>query len=717
MIALGARRHGHASPLTCGSARPCVSGISKLEEKGHRAIDTTAHGMAGPVAAPPLPRPCFSLGVSGHRAGHPSFPGDSGALDGVLDQIFGTIEQALENIHGQSGAPEACAPRLNTLLADGTDHHAARLALGRGWDLAIPLPFGKALNAAINGGAQAPADARAILAGKPVADCALAERVGAIATLAQQARLFELADDDQRLQRLFLAMLDRPGDALALSSFAAESGKRSAIAGRILIEQSDLVIAVWDGASVANVGGTGHTALTALELGSPVLWIDPARPAQWQILLSPEALTGVRSDNAGENGGLSPDARGEALGRLVTDAVALAPPETGGDFAGLAAAGSNSWRSASSFRGHAFRRVEALFGETGLARRFRSVRQIYERPDEIAVGSGRSLLDGIAALPQGDADLPGAVEAEILRRFAWLDGISSRLSDHYRSGMIINFLLGAMAIIAGILYLPLVDAAHKWIFAAAELALLLMIVVNTAVGQRFRLHRRWFETRRAAEYLRHSPLLAALGVARPPGAWPRGTDNWWPEWYVRHALRGIGLPRMRVDKPYLRALLAALRDHHVDPQRHYHREKSARLARVHHRIDRLSERLFIAAVLLVAMFLALAALAALGIIDSGVVAGSAKWFTVLAVALPTLGGAFAGIRYFGDFERFAEISEVTAEKLDTVAQRIALILDAPHEAVDYSFAADIVHAADEIVFAEIQNWQAVFSAKRTAIPA
>lgn len=673
--------------------------------------------MTGPVTAPSLPRPCFSLGVTGHRSTHPSFPSNPWALEEVLSQIFDIAEQALEEIREQGGAAGACSPRLNTLLADGTDHHAARMALARGWDLVIPLPFGEALNAAINGGATTPADARAILAGESVCDGELAERVEAISALARQARLFELADDDQRLQDLFLTMLERPGDAMAIGSFAAESGKRSALAGRILIEQSDIVVAVWDGKSVANVGGTGHTARIALEMGSPVLWIDPARPAEWQILLSPEALAGVCRDHVGGNPSHSSAGQSEALTRLVIDAVALAPPQTGGDFAGLAAIGSNSWRGSSIFRGHAFRRVEALFGETSLARRFRSVRQVYERPDEIAEGSAKPMLSAIAALPQGDPGLPSALEVEILRRFAWLDGISSHLSDHYRSGMIVNFLLGAMAIIAGILYLPLVDGEHKWIFAAVELALLLTIVANTIFGQKFRLHRRWFETRRAAEYLRHSPLLAALGAARAPGAWPRGADSWWPEWYVRHALRGVGLPQMRVDKPYLRALLAVLRDHHVDPQRHYHREKSARLARVHHRIDRLSERLFVAAVLLVATFLALASLAALGIVDDGWVSASAKWFTVLAVALPTLGGAFAGIRYFGDFERFAEISKVTAEKLDRVAERIALILDAPPEAVDYSFAADIVHAADEIVFAEIQNWQAVFSGKRTAVPA
>ena len=37
---------------------------------------------------------------------------------------------------------------------------------------------------------------------------------------------------------------------------------------------------------------------------------------------------------------------------------------------------------------------------------------------------------------------------------------------------------------------------------------------------------------------------------------------------------------------------------------------------------------------------------------------------------PTLGASVAGMRYFGDFERFAAISAVAAEKLDGVRKRI-----------------------------------------------
>ena len=91
-------------------------------------------------------------------------------------------------------------------------------------------------------------------------------------------------------------------------------------------------------------------------------------------------------------------------------------------------------------------------------------------------------------------------------------------------------------------------------------------------------------------------------------------------------------------------------------------------------------------------------------------------FTFLGVLLPTFGGAVAGIRYFGDFERFAAISSVTAEKLDAIHTRIAQLLDSPDDALDYGRVADLVHASDDVVVSEIESWQAVFGGKHVTVP-
>lgn len=656
------------------------------------------------VEAPPLPDPCFVVGVTGHRSSHPSYPDEVVGLSSVIEDILARIDSALATVNDAC----TCTTTLVTLLADGTDHLAANGALERGWRLMTPLPFGQRLNAAINAHASTLADARAILDGAGVADSATADRVEAIASFAGKARLFEMADEDRAIAQMLLASLDQPDDRAALEKFQLASARRAALAGSILVEQADLVVAVWDGQSVDSVGGTGHTVAAALQAGCPVVWIDPARPEEWRVFRSAEALAASRPDSENAPG---------VLTECVHQAVGLEPADAGDRFAGLDTIGPECWRSQSSILSHVYRRIEVLFGHASWRRKLASLRDTYETPDLIGEGSQKRLLNALATLPGADADLPVRIEREVLRRFAWTDAISAHLADRYRSGMVLNFIMGAAAIIIGTLYLPLVDVSQKWIFAALELFLLVAIIANTASGLRHRLHGRWFETRRAAEYLRHSPFLLAIGIARPPGHWPRGVKSWWPEWYVRHSLRAVGLPEVRVDNAYLRGMLEFLRDHHVLPQRGYHQGKSKRLNRVHHKLDKVSEYSFAAAVAVVSLYLILAALAAMGTLDAGWLKKAAKWFTVAAVALPTIGGAIAAIRYFADFERFAEISEITARRLDDVAQRIDALLAAPAERLDFGRVARVVHDTDDIVFAEIQAWQAVFSGKRTTIPA
>ena len=656
------------------------------------------------TVAPPVPQPCFVVGVTGHRSTHSSYPGDHAALDAVIVAIMQQIETALQAVAGD----RACQTTLVTLLADGTDQLAADDALERGWRLMTPLPFGQRLNAAINARPQTPADARAILAGEAVADAPTAARVAAIERFASRARLFELADEDAAISRLLLDALDRPGDTEAVEKFQLATARRAAMAGSILVEQADLLIAVWDGRSVDSVGGTGHTVSAALQTGCPVVRIDPAEPQDWKVYRSVEALAASQADR---------QIPSETLAECIRQAVVLDAPQHGGRYAGLAAIAPQCWRPHSSALSHAYRRIEAVFGQAEWRPKFASLRDTYEKPERIGEGSQARLLQALGALPGADAELPARVEREVLRRFAWTDAISSHLADRYRSGMVLNFMMGAAAIIVGTMYLPLVDVSRKWIFAALELGLLLAIIANTANGLKYRLHGRWFETRRAAEYLRHSPFLLAIGTARAPGEWPRGVKSWWPEWYARHALRAVGLPEARIDNAYLRGMLEFLRDHHVLPQLAYHRGKSARLARVHHKLDSVSELSFAVAVLVVTLYLVLALLAAAGAIDAAWLAKAAKWFTVAAVALPTIGGAMAAIRYFADFERFAEISEVTARRLDGISQRIAALMSAPDERLDFGRVARIVHDTDDIVFAEIQAWQAVFSGKRMTVPA
>ena len=660
-------------------------------------MNSTKAGASGPIVLPPA-RLC--VGITGHRAGNASLRANRDGVRAELSRIFDAIDAA-----GARQSPAAAAaPRLHSLLAHGADLAAVELAFDRGWEVSAPLPFGLDVNVAINAHPDDPEDAEALIAGRAASDRGVNARADKIREIAARARRFELADQDEAVSALFLEMLRKPGDQAALHHFSTLTSERAAAAGRVMVEQIDLLIAVWDGESPGALGGTRHTIATALDHGAPVLWIDASAPRRLKLLRGPEALAASEATVHAE------PAHIEELVESLFDRLGTGEDEKAIRFH------TEHWRARSLRRFHAYRRIEAMFGGRKRGFPFGSLVQTYEPPEAIAQGSAAPLLAKARALPDGDERFVDRFESEVLRRFAWADGLSTYLSDAYRGGMVTNFLLSALAIIGGVIYLPFAGPEWKWPFALFEFVTLCAILLITATGRKCRWHGRWFETRRVAEYLRHAPILLMLGVARSPGRWPRGSETVWPETYARRVLREIGLPEIAVTQAYLRGAVDGLLRDHAVRQRDYHRDKAKRLTAVHHNLDRMSEALFKLAIVAVATYLLLVAGGALGLFPRTVAEGASKTLTFFGVAFPALGSAIAGIRYFGDFERFAAISQVTAEKLTGIEGRIEHLLAAPEGELRYAQVANLGHSLDEVVFAEIENWQAVFGAKQISVP-
>jgi len=672
--------------------------------------------MAKPIlfSVPAAPAIRLCLGVTGHREANPAFSVNRGAIEEALSQVFDMFDMAVAQERLTQPHKTVAPTRMHSLLVDGLDQIAARQAKNRDWELVAPLPFGRKLNTAINAHPANADEAHFLLTGTGTCSPPTKARAAVIDELVDSARLFELADRDALIERLYLAKLTAPKDVNAAQAYSFAASERVALAAQVMIEQSDLVVGVWDGASTSFVGGTGHTIALALSMGTPVLWIDARNPRSWRILSVPEHLA-VLPHLTGE-----PTQPLADLRTLVESVLRPTPGKAKAQKVdheeGLKALDTEKWRPKSQFWWHGYRRVEALFGSEGMADRFRNLGVTYESPEAILTGSGQVQIEAARNLLKQDPGFVEKISADIHKRLAWADGISSHLSDAYRGGMVLNFLFGAFAVVGGIAYLPIASSEQKWIFAGFELVLLAGILAITWIGQKRRWHRRWFETRRVAEYLRHATILLTLGVARPAGRWPRGTQTSWPEWYVRHGLRDVGLPRVTITSAYLRTALSDLVLRHVAAQSAYHRQKAKRLHKTHHRLDQLSETLFTLAVVSVSLYLGLKLAGTTHLISKEVASHFSKLFTFLGVFLPTFGGAIASIRYFGDFERFSAISEVTAEKLDVIAERGAILLAGPDQLISYANVAELVHATDDVVVSEIENWQSVFGGKNITVP-
>lgn len=661
------------------------------------------------VLAPPPPPARINLAITGHREGNAAFAANRSRIETVLGEVLDMISDAA---NAEAPHVEIAPTRFHSMLSEGADLIGAEQALARGWELISPLAFGLDLNVAINALPMTADDARAMIAGADPADPKVKQRADAIRAMAARARLFEMAERDKAIGDLFVGGLEHPQDRRKADTFSAESSLRVEVAAQVMLEHSDLLIAIWDGVTRAFIGGTGQTVQLALEIGAPVVWIDANAPDRWRILTNPESLAVVQAPSA-----IDPE-RAAALRGIVHAAMspAAARKSHGKHVEGPEAFRRERWRRRSNPLMHGYRRIEALFGSDTWKGRFRKLRQTYETPDAIVKGSAAVMLAQARALPGHDAAFVEAVEANTVRRFAWADGISAYLSDAYRGGMTLNFLLAPSSIVVGIAYLPFASSGEKWIFAGLELALLASILAITITGQRRRWHARWFETRRVAEYARHAPMLLLLGVVRAPGHWPKGAETSWPEWYARRSLREPGLPRVKITQAYLRDALRNLLDDHVVQQRDYHDYKAKRLAAAHRNLDKLSEILFTLAVISVSAYLVLKLGGTLHWWSKHYAEKSSPLFTFLGVALPTFGGAIAGIRYFGDFERFSSISEVASEKLTTIHTRMTQLLENPETALDYGQVADLAREVDDVVVGEIESWQAVFAGKHVAVP-
>jgi hypothetical protein len=655
----------------------------------------------------------INLGITGHLDSNPAFVANRERIAEALTSLFATIDTVAAR-HLDDDTVALAPTRIHSLLAQGADLLAMEIAQSRGWETVAPLPFGERLNLAINALPKNAEDAQRLLEGTSPSDPEVAARAAKIVEASRHARLFQLADQDETLRELYLRMLSNRRDEDAAERYALAVSRQVGLAGRIMIEQSDLLIGIWDGESPGRPGGTKHTMVSALNQDIPVIWINAHHPEGWRILRSAEPITNTQTVP-------TPQADNAALAEIIIGSLATGVTASSPDSNTEARHEYNdldgeSWHPHSNRLFHAYRWVEATFGRQKGDPLLSKVALTYETPHEIEAGSAAEFLETAQQLPGADPGYAQRIATLILRRFAWADGISTYLSDAYRGGMVITSLMAAFAVILGIAYIPLASNDEKWIFALIELALLISILTIIYFGRRRRWHNRWFETRRVAEYLRHAPILLLLGISRSAARWPKGTASSWPETHARQLIRRVGLPQVSITSDYLIANLVYTLGAHVRAQHEYHADKARRLTAAHRNLDRLSEGMFIAAVVAVALFLLLYFAGETGLIPASVAYLSSKTFTFLGVLFPTLGGAIAGIRYFGDFERFAAISEVTAEKLGAIRSRIDQLLARPDDPPSYAIVADIGHDIDNVVFDEIENWQAVFAGKQITIP-
>lgn len=569
----------------------------------------------------------IAVGITGHR------------LERLADIDLSLLRARLDDmVAALDDATPGSRFRLVGSLAEGADTIAADAARARGWQLDTVLPFGRD----------------------------------------DYARDFDDAAADALRERLRVS-----ANVLELPGTRDEPGGEAAAyerAGRVVLTQSDLLLAVWDGDPPRGRGGAAQIVAEAVAHAIPVLVVHPdAR--QPPVLL----WSGL---NAHESGPEAVDT--VARGGLADLPRLMARLQTAAPVGGRGQAPS-AMRGAPPLFAIAYPLLLAIAG----VRRFR------------LADLRRPCPATRAPSPDSAIGLQARIDDQLWPRFDQADGEASLAAQLFRSAFVSSFALAALSVTLSLLGL-VVPPAVKPVLAAGEFASIAMILLITRWGAGAGWHDRWLDQRTLAEELRCLAVSAPLGDLFLRGAGAQHRDVAGRE--RRAIARRIGLPSARIDAGYLAAthanLLALL-----DDQIGYVRREAGRMHRLEHRLHRLGGALFTITALVCVGVLATEAVGPLLAHATGT--GELRLplgVTVVSASLPAIGAAVYGIRMQGDFAGAAERNAALATQL-LLIRRIA-----EDEVPGFDGLRRLIRRTAELLTADVSQWVRATRARPLSLP-
>ena len=617
---------------------------------------------------PPKPRVALSIGVIGHR---PDRLPESGAkhvadeIERVLDLI--TAKVLASHNDGRSReifSDAAPSLRIVSALAEGADRMVARAGMARQMTLDVVLPFTKT------------------------------EYASDFQTDASKAEFNELLGASH-------AVLALPGDR-------QDVGKSYEAAGLTLLDQSDIVIAVWDGSESRGRGGTPALVDVAARFAIPVIHVDAkgagATLLKWAGLDKYPANAGALADvPRQEFGDASATKLVDRLLQVPITQVA-ATEEKAEQKVGAIGGGATERKEGTEVsstaeqealtrylnrgfyrfnRGFSWPLLQAVFG----VRKLGTQDVLLERPGE----TSRTCSGWLKSLDCSTAAAP-AIDA-----YGFADAIAIRHGNLFRGSFISNFVLAAGAVVCAALSLMFMD--YKKSLTVVEIALLFVLVVKTLVSRWRNWHNSWLEAREVAERLRAALPLWALG-ARPANY--HGDESTWTGWYVRAVLRELGMRPGILDAGGTAAARDVLRAVICD-QTDYHRRTAARMKKLEHRMEWFGLVLLALTFALGAVYLMSAAAK-----DWGLVVGA------LSAALPAIASASYGIRVIGEFDGTRQRSQRTERELRKLAE--ALADDEKSASNDVAHLRARAQATADVLLGDVVQWRVATESRGLAIP-
>lgn len=602
-------------------------------------------------AHPPKARLVLRVGITGHRPNKLGEPGTATykAVERSVRDALLAIKTSLHRIAGTEALKDVYAKkdpllRIISALAEGADRMAADEAVAPCSELQVILPFASD----------------------------------------EYERDFKTnASKDE-----FRALMARAnGAVMTLDGTRAAENRSYRAAGRMMLRQSDVVIAVWDGEPAESDAGTGAIAAAALSARIPVLWINPSLPD-----LGARRLTHIKDpvrDPAPKAEDLTAKDVDVLLARL------LFPPQVAGHDSGQGKAG-REWHAYLKrtwprwpLLGWAYGLWASLWAWTwlglGISLPTRAEREDVPWPGPADGLRDEAALRSLEVAKKNNKHLYDYIKTQYL----WADQLANYCARQFRGAYVLAFCLAPWAIVAAVLHL-----------SKAKLVIVAVIVGVVVAAAWHRLHARWLACRGLAEQLRQLRILAPLGRAPAQDTGP-DSERSWADWHFRAVVREVGLVSANLDEGLRKALAEHVVQELVKDQINYHEVTKERARRIAHTLHWFHYLLFGLTFLVVVLQVPYS-FCVFGIDGAG-------W----AIVFSAFGGASIGLANQGEFERIAHSSKAMEEQLRDTLRDFQDLPDVP----SVTELGDRAERTAALMLKDVLGWRALFLTRPLEPPA
>jgi hypothetical protein len=543
----------------------------------------------------------------------------------LRDRVRDALQKIAVVVRGVSARPDCAREygqtppllRLVSALAEGADQIVAEVGLELGYELQAPIPY------------------------------------------AADEYKKDFADP-----KPFDQLLSRASAALQLDGRREEDARAYERVGHVLLAQSDLLIAIWDGEPAQGIGGTGAVVADAIGRGIPVVWIHSRPPHDCVVFLH-------HADDG---------ATRKLLADIEEDVerVLVPPPND----------------------------TDNVIGDEYWSERTPRPRQygVYRLFQLLMAPGTRPIPNASPPDPSLCRQLP---DSPTERERLWVDALADRYASRYRNAFVAVYGLGVFASFAALL-------GYVSVWATVVEGIVIVWILSLIVRERLgRWSKRWLHYRQLAEQLRQLELLWPIGRVLPSFRVPAHAadddpSHAWVNWLFRARVREMGLVNAHLSPSYLHAYRECRLRPRIDEQVTYHLRTADRNGRLEHNVRVWASALF-GATLLVCVGHMLHNARWHTLYES--LADAAGWenaaLTLIAVLLPAIGAAFAGIASQSEFARLVRQSKAMAHRLGTLRVQLERS-SAPLRSDSISKTAE---AVTELMTAELVAWQSTFRLK------